>query len=77
VLFRCGALRTFSGTSIKGKTRVSHLADKKMKTLLHMASLTAIKYDPELKDYYNRKKNGKSIGEGRATLQTISKENRT
>ena len=45
-----------SGTSIKGKTRVSHLADKKMKTLLHMASLTAIKYDPELKDYYNREK---------------------
>ena len=35
-----------SGTSIKGKTRVSHLADKKMKSLLHMVSLTAIKYDP-------------------------------
>lgn len=50
-----------SGTSIKGKTRVSHLADKKMKTLLHMASLTAIKYDPELKDYYTRKKQKESI----------------
>ena len=45
-----------SGTSIKGKTRVSHLADKKMKSLLHMVSLTAIKYDPELKEYYTRKK---------------------
>ncbi len=45
-----------SGTSVKGKTRVSHLADKKMKSLLHMAALTAIKYDAELKNYYTRKK---------------------
>ena len=56
-----------SGTSIKGKTRVSHLADKKMKTLLHMASLTAIKYDPELKDYYNRKK-----AEGKHTMLVLN-----
>lgn len=45
-----------SGSSIRGRTRVSPLANKKMKSLLHMASLTAIKYDPELKLYYNRKK---------------------
>ena len=50
-----------SGTSIKGKTRVSHLADKKMKSLLHMVSLTAIKYDPELKEYYARKKAEENI----------------
>ncbi|MGZ5283780.1 MAG: IS110 family RNA-guided transposase [Bacteroidia bacterium] len=56
-----------SGTSIKGKTRVSHLADKKMKTLLHMASLTAIKYDPELKDYYTRKK-----AEGKHTMLVLN-----
>ena len=56
-----------SGTSIKGKTRVSHLADKKMKTLLHMASLTAIKYDPELKEYYNRKKS-----EGKHTMLVLN-----
>lgn len=45
-----------SGSSIRGKTRVSHLANKKIKSLLHMASLTAIRYDPELKRYYQRKK---------------------
>src|SRR5687768_6943916 len=37
-----------SGTSIRGKTRVSHMANKKLKTNLHMASLTAVKLDPEL-----------------------------
>ena len=56
-----------SGTSIKGKTRVSHLADKKMKTLLHMVSLTAIKYDPELKEYYLRKK-----AEGKHTMLVLN-----
>lgn len=45
-----------SGSSIKGRTKVSHLADKKMKSLLHMCALTAIKYDPQLKEYYNKKK---------------------
>ncbi|WP_026705032.1 transposase, partial [Flavobacterium soli] len=45
-----------SGTSVKGRTKVSHLADKKMKSLLHMCALTAIKYDPQLKEYYNKKK---------------------
>lgn len=56
-----------SGTSIKGKTRVSHLADKKMKSLLHMVSLTAIKYDPELKNYYTRKK-----AEGKHTMLVLN-----
>lgn len=44
-----------SGTSIKGKTKVSHMANKKLKTNLHLAALTAIKFDPELKAYYDRK----------------------
>jgi len=49
-----------SGTSIKGKTKVSHLADKNLKALLYMGALNAIKYDPELKAYYERKmKEGK------------------
>lgn len=56
-----------SGTSIKGKTRVSHLADKKMKSLLHLVSLTAIKYDPELKEYYTRKKS-----EGKHTMLVLN-----
>lgn len=44
-----------SGTSVKGKTQVSHIANKKLKTLLHMCALNAIRYDPFLKEYYDRK----------------------
>jgi len=50
-----------SGTSIKGRTRVSHLADKKMKTLLDLSAKTAIQHDKELKEYYlKRTEMGKS-----------------
>ena len=45
-----------SGTSIKGRTKVSPFADKKMKSLLHMAALNAVRCDTELKTYYQRKK---------------------
>jgi transposase len=41
----------------KGKGRVSHLANKKVKTLLHMSTLVAIQYNAELKLYYERKVN--------------------
>lgn len=45
-----------SGTSIRGRNRVNPLADKKMKSLLHLLSLTSIRHDEELKLYYKRKK---------------------
>lgn len=45
-----------SGTSVKGRTKVHSLADKKMKSLLHMCALTTIKNNAELKEYYTRKK---------------------
>lgn len=50
-----------SGTSIKGKTKVSHLADKRMKSLLDLSAKSAIQYDKELREYYLRRtRNGKS-----------------
>jgi len=50
-----------SGTSIKGKTRISHLADKELKTLLHLATLSAVSRPGELRDYFDRKvKEGKN-----------------
>jgi transposase len=50
-----------SGTSIKGKTRVSHLADKEMKTLLDLSAKSAMQYDRELREYYlKRTYSGKS-----------------
>ena len=41
----------------KGKGRVSHLANKKIKTLLHMSAIVAIQYNQDLKHYYDRKVN--------------------
>lgn len=52
-----------SGTSIHGKTRVSHLANKKMKANLTNAARSAVINDPELRIYYKRKKaEGKEHG---------------
>lgn len=45
-----------SGTSVKGKNRVHKMANKELKRMLHMCALTSIKYTPEFKDYFNRKK---------------------
>jgi transposase len=44
-----------SGTSIRGKTKVSSLANKKVKALLSNGANSAINWDPEMKKYYNRK----------------------
>ncbi len=41
----------------KGRPRVSHLANKKMKTLLHLAALSAIRYNEDMETYYGRKVN--------------------
>lgn len=45
-----------SGSSIKGRTKVNHMADKKMKSILQMCALVAVKHDPQLKAYYIKKK---------------------
>ncbi|CAL2105581.1 transposase [Tenacibaculum sp. 190524A02b] len=44
-----------SGTSIRGRNKVSHLADKKLKALLNMCALNAKKYDYQLKKYFDEK----------------------
>lgn len=44
-----------SGISIKGKTKVSSLANKKLKSLLSACAVAAIKSDPEMRLYYNRR----------------------
>ena len=56
-----------SGTSIKGKVRVSHLANKKLKSLLTMAAISAIQHDPELKAKYEQK-----VKEGKAKMCVIN-----
>lgn len=44
-----------SGTSVKGRTKVSKLANKKLKSLLNMCARAAIQHDPELKLYFERR----------------------
>lgn len=56
-----------SGTSIRGRTRVSPLADKDMKSKLHQAAKCAIQYDPELRAYYQRK-----VAEGKAKMSVLN-----
>ncbi len=52
-----------SGTSIRGKTRVSNLANKKMKAELTNAARSAAINDPEMRIYYKRKRDeGKAHG---------------
>ena len=47
--------RKQSGTSINTKPRVSNLANKKIKVLLTQATKCAIRYDPNIRQYYQRK----------------------
>ena len=44
-----------SGSSIRGKTRVSKMANMGVKKLLHLAAVTAVRHKGELQDYYLRK----------------------
>jgi transposase len=49
-----------SGTSVRGKSRVNHNADKEMKKLIHMCAVSVIRLEGVLRDYYLRKtKEGK------------------
>ncbi|WCT12368.1 IS110 family transposase [Mucilaginibacter jinjuensis] len=43
-----------SGKVVK-KARVSHMANKKVKTLLHLSAIVAIQYNADLKRFYERK----------------------
>lgn len=52
----CAPFEHSSGSATRGQTRVSHYANKILKTALHMAALSAIKSNPDLKEYYLRKK---------------------
>jgi transposase len=56
-----------SGTSIKKKSRISHLADKQIKTLLDLSAKAAIQYDKELREYYLRR-----ISDGKSKMSTIN-----
>lgn len=56
-----------SGSSIRGKTKVSHLANKKLKSLLTMGAISAIRHDGELRAKYEQK-----LDEGKAKMCVIN-----
>lgn len=56
-----------SGTSIRRKPRVSKLADKTLKTTLHMAALSAVRRKNDLEVYYRRK-----VAEGKNKMTVIN-----
>ncbi|RKR83328.1 transposase [Mucilaginibacter gracilis] len=56
-----------SGT-MKGKTRVSQFANKRMKALLHLAAIQAMRNIPELRAYYERK----TVQEGKHKMSVIN-----
>jgi transposase len=51
-----------SGTSVRGRRRVSSIAHKELKQELNMAARTAIAHDPEISAYAERKLKNKEYG---------------
>ena len=56
-----------SGTSIRGKTGVSKFANMDLKSTLHMAAISSVQHNPELKVYYERK-----VKEGKNKMSAIN-----
>lgn len=56
-----------SGTSIRGKERVSGFADKTLKTVLHMGAMRAVRMDNDFRDYYLRK-----VAEGKNKMLVLN-----
>jgi transposase len=56
-----------SGISVKGRNRVHKMANKELKSMLHLSSLVAIQRYPEFTDYYLRKK-----AEGKHTMSVLN-----
>ena len=56
-----------SGTSVKGKKKLSVYADKGLKSLLHLGAMSAIRLDNDLRIYYQRK-----IAEGKNKMSVLN-----
>lgn len=56
-----------SGTSIRGRTKVSHLANKQGKAVLSMCASSAIQHNAEMKAYCQRR-----VAEGKNKKSTLN-----
>ena len=56
-----------SGSSVRGRNKVSHFANKDLKKILHMAAMSAIRKNTEIKAYFIRK-----VEEGKNKMTVIN-----
>lgn len=65
----CGVapFKNESGTSIRKGTRVSFYGHKRLKRILNFGAMNAVKYDPQLKAYYQRK-----VEEGKSKMSVLN-----
>ncbi|GAB3832330.1 IS110 family transposase [Pontibacter rugosus] len=56
-----------SGTSVMGRTGVSKFANKELKQVLHMAALSSIRNNGEMRSYFERK-----VGEGKSKMSVLN-----
>lgn len=63
----CAPFKYESGTSRSSRNKVSHRADKNLKRLFHMAAISTLRTQGELRQYYDRK-----VGEGKNKMSVIN-----
>ena len=56
-----------SGISYRGKTRISALGNRQLKTLLSQAAASSIQFNPEMRLYYQRR-----LSEGKNKMSTLN-----
>lgn len=56
-----------SGSSVRGKTRVSRHARLRLKSVFHLGAMSAIRTKGELRDYYQRK-----VGDGKNKMLVLN-----
>ncbi len=56
-----------SGSSVRGRTRVHFMANKKLKTVLHMCAVSSLRNNEELKAYFKRK-----VSQGKNKMSVIN-----
>ena len=56
-----------SGKSVRGRTRVSHRANKHLKSLIHLAAMAAVRKPGDISTYYQRK-----LAEGKKPISALN-----
>ena len=56
-----------SGTSVRGRTHTSNFANMALKSTLHLAAISSIQHNPDIKHYYERR-----VSEGKSKMCVIN-----